>query len=34
MKAAALAQAAETARIAWVVLVSGETYRRPATAQV
>ena len=26
---AVLAQAAKTARIAWAMLVSGETYRRP-----
>jgi transposase len=32
MKVAVLAQAAKTARIAWAVLASGETYRRPATA--
>lgn len=29
MKVAVLAQAAKNARIAWAVLVSGETYRRP-----
>jgi transposase len=32
MKVAVLAQAAKTARIAWAMLVSGETYRRPAAA--
>jgi transposase len=34
VKVAVLAQAAKTARIAWAILVSGETYRRaaPATA--
>jgi transposase len=29
VKIAVLAQAAKTARIAWAMLVSGETYRRP-----
>jgi transposase len=32
VKVAVLAQAAKTARIAWAVLTSGETYRRPAAA--
>lgn len=32
VKVAVLAQAARTARIAWAMLVSGETYRRPAAA--
>ena len=30
VKVAVLAQAAKTARIAWAMLVSGETYRKPA----
>ena len=33
VKVAVLAQAAKTARIAWAMLVSGETYRRPAPDQ-
>lgn len=33
MKVAVLAQAAKTARIAWAILVSGETYRRPVSAR-
>ena len=32
IKVAVLAQAAKTARIAWAVLTSGETYRRPVAA--
>jgi transposase len=32
VKVAVLAQAAKTVRIAWAVLTSGETYRRPAAA--
>lgn len=32
VKVAVLAQAAKNARIAWALLVSGETYRRPAPA--
>lgn len=32
MKVAVLAQAAKTARIAWAMLVSGETYRSPVVA--
>ncbi len=30
VKVAVLAQAAKTARIAWAVLTSGQTYRRPS----
>ena len=32
VKVAVLAQAAKTARIAWAVLISGHSYRRPAQA--
>ena len=32
IKVAVLAQAAKTARIAWAMLISGESYRRPAAA--
>jgi hypothetical protein len=30
VKVAVLAQAAKTARIAWAMLISGETYRKPS----
>jgi transposase len=32
VKVAVLAQAAKTARIAWAMLISGETYRKPTHA--
>jgi hypothetical protein len=32
MKVSVLAQAAKTARIAWAILTSGESYKRPVAA--